>query len=132
MGLFSYVKLEMNCPFCGHLLKEFQSKDGILMEENEPWTLNNFYTSCENCKKWVEYIRKGTELSSIDLISEGHTAVRLLKTFKHLNELKEKGEFNDNLLSIALDFADELNNFLKINHYPVDNNNWLDWYELKK
>lgn len=122
MGLFSYVKLEMKCPYCGALINDFQSKDGELMEVNEPWTLNRFYSSCKKCDKWIEYIRKGTELSEIDLINEGKEAVDLLRRF---NELKRMD-------IAALKLGDEIENFLKKTNYPADNTNWIDWYELKK
>jgi hypothetical protein len=132
MGLFSYVKLELPCPYCGHTLKEFQSKDGILMTENEPWTLRNFYSSCDKCRNWVEYVRKGTELSNIDLIHEGKQAVNLLRKRFNFNQLDGIDLEEDNRnLSKALDWVEEVKNFLKECHYPDDNSNWLDWYDLK-
>jgi len=133
MGMYSYVKLEMSCPYCGNILKEFQSKDGILMQENEPWTLKNFYTSCNKCRKWVEYVRKGSELSNIDLIHEGQQAVELLRKRFDIYKLQGINLEDDNKnLCKALDWVEEVNNFLKSCHYPADNSSWMDWYELKK
>lgn len=74
MGMFFYVKKDKDekCPYCGELFEDnFQSKRSIddmhdewggccerhskplpLLEKKE---VENFYTKCENCKKWVEY-----------------------------------------------------------------------------
>jgi hypothetical protein len=125
MGLFSYVTLIHPCPYCGHTIKEFQSKDGILMEENAPWTLNNFYASCPNCKKWVEYVRKGTELSSIDLINEGKEAVQLLREIKEDLAMGTGGR----ILNTTYENLEKL---LKKTNFPTDDTNWFAWYELKE
>jgi hypothetical protein len=134
MGLFSYVKLELPCPYCSHLLKDFQSKDGILMEENEPWTLRNFYTKCPKCTNWVEYIRKGTELSSINLIDEGKQAVSLLREYKSKEDALLVDPDDTNYFSICAGSSlyESIENFLKNCHYPADDTNWMDWYDLKK
>lgn len=126
MGMFSYVTLEMPCPYCGHVLKEFQSKDGIAMKNNEPWTLQNFYTSCPKCRKWVEYIRKGSAISTIDLIDEGKQAVALLKELsQHIDYIENKNNAPHPVLS-------KITKFLQQTNYPIESINWLDWYSLKE
>jgi hypothetical protein len=119
MGLFSYVKLELPCPFCGYLIKDFQSKDGILMQENDPWTLNNFYTKCDGCSKWVEYVRKGSELSSIDLIEQAVNILRQIRSSPFYWDFRWE----------EIELGKEIEKFLESCHYPRDNN-WLDWYIL--
>lgn len=124
MGLVSYVNLELECPYCGYLINDYQSKDGILTELNEPWTLNSFYTSCLKCHKWVEYVRKGSEFSNIDLVKEGMRAVEILRLLKK--------EFDEYCTVVNINPHKLIGKFLKETHYPADSSNWLDWYELRK
>jgi hypothetical protein len=125
MGVFSYVTVELPCPYCSHILNDFQSKDGILMQDNDPWTLRNFYTMCPKCNKWVEYVRKGTEFSSTDLINEGKEAVQLLREIK---EDLTKG-IGGRILNTTYENLEKL---LKKTNYPADDTSWMNWYELKK
>jgi len=62
MGMFDHVAVEMDCPFCGHRLDDFQSKDGpCYLGLVSPETINNFYTDCPVCGNWVEFSRPGPE-----------------------------------------------------------------------
>jgi hypothetical protein len=55
MGMYDNINFEMNCPKCGKLLSDFQSKDGpCILEMLEPDSVMNFYTSCD-CGEWVEF-----------------------------------------------------------------------------
>jgi hypothetical protein len=57
MGMFDYVDFECDCPSCGEKVTGFQSKDGPReLRTLKPWYVNNFYTSCSKCKRWVEYV----------------------------------------------------------------------------
>jgi DNA-directed RNA polymerase subunit RPC12/RpoP len=56
MGMFDYVDLKIECPYCGVILEGFQSKDSKCeLDIISPKEVNNTYTSCDNCGKWVEY-----------------------------------------------------------------------------
>ena len=60
MGMYDDINFEMNCPKCGKLLSDFQSKDGpCILTMLEPDSVMNFYTSCD-CGEWVEF-RKSQE-----------------------------------------------------------------------
>jgi hypothetical protein len=122
MGLFNYVNLKMPCPYCGEMLEEFQTKDGdSCMSTVEPWTVYNFYTSCDNCERWVEYIRKDDTV--VDLIKEGKEAVELLQQFA---DYKKLPEYRINQL------LDSTREFLERNHYPGGGVDWMNWYQLRK
>lgn len=59
MGCFDYVEFKMECPNCKAEVTGFQSKDGMCCFEHvTPNDVNNFYTSCDNCKTWIEVQRK--------------------------------------------------------------------------
>lgn len=71
MGMYDRVSdgnkpLELECPVCGQFVTDFQSKDGpchlVYVDYRE---LRNFYSSCGNCKTWLEYKQK--PLKAIDL-----------------------------------------------------------------
>lgn len=81
MGMFFYVKADPKelCPYCGSAIRVFQSKDSI-GEKHDVWgsccgahptplptleksEVENYYESCESCKKWVEY--KNTENGAV-------------------------------------------------------------------
>lgn len=60
MGMFDYVNTgkPVPCPGCGELLTDFQSKDGHCLMDTIPWhQVFSFYTTCQNCGAWVEYVR---------------------------------------------------------------------------
>lgn len=67
MGMFDDVLYEADCPFCGHELRGWQSKDGEcdlakltpkqLAEQANPgieYGEVTFYTSCDECGTWVD------------------------------------------------------------------------------
>jgi hypothetical protein len=61
MGMFDWVNVPpMKCPHCGKGdLDGWQSKDGpCSLDKVEYWTVDNFYTSCGECRKWVEFVRR--------------------------------------------------------------------------
>jgi len=74
MGMYFNVKKDdrETCPYCGEDLKnDYQSKHdigekhdywgGCCERHKEPcptlekYEVENFYTDCENCGKWIEY-----------------------------------------------------------------------------
>ena len=59
MGMFDYVNFKANCPNCGEEETDWQTKqlEGW-MEKVDPSLVNYFYTSCKNCKVWIEYNRE--------------------------------------------------------------------------
>ncbi len=66
MGMFDDIQHTMPCPLCGSKLTGFQSKDGYCsLQRLTPVELAaqadpglhygvEFYTSCGNCRTWVE------------------------------------------------------------------------------
>lgn len=59
MGLFDTIDLSDSCPYCGALITDFQSISGpCTMEILKPWAVNDFYSACPDCEKWVHYHRK--------------------------------------------------------------------------
>jgi hypothetical protein len=69
MGMFNEVNFRMKCPKCGEEVTGFQTKDGTLsLDTVEPDSVNNFYSSCDNCHEhgestWIEFSRISTELT---------------------------------------------------------------------
>jgi len=58
MGMFDYVNVEIPCPYCGNLNDDYQSKDaGCTLETVDVTEVVNFYSSCNGCGKWVEFVR---------------------------------------------------------------------------
>ena len=59
MGMFDYIKFEIQCPNCGARVNDFQSKDWhCVLTELEYWEVNNFYSYCDECDAWIEFNRK--------------------------------------------------------------------------
>ena len=59
MGLFDYIRFEIECPSCKNKIKDFQSKDGeCYMYVLEFWEVNNFYARCSFCGTWIDYTIK--------------------------------------------------------------------------
>lgn len=59
MGMFNWVRFETNCPMCFSHLKYFQTKDKFSeLVQVKPHKVTNFYTSCHNCKAWVNYYKE--------------------------------------------------------------------------
>ncbi len=62
MGMFDWVRYEEDCPNCGKHLSGFQSKSSYCMLDNKkPHKVDNFYTSCYNCKVWINYTKGHNE-----------------------------------------------------------------------
>ncbi len=56
MGMFDRIDFEVDCPKCGELVKDFQSKDGpCVLKTLQPHEVDYFYSSCDNCKEWITY-----------------------------------------------------------------------------
>ena len=56
MGMFDYVEYETKCPKCSETVTDFQSKDGpCVLKALKPKDVRRFYSSCDNCKEWLEY-----------------------------------------------------------------------------
>ena len=59
MGMFDFIKYNMECPMCGKKLDSFQSKEGFCtLSVLEFWEVSNFYDYCDACFAWVEFNRK--------------------------------------------------------------------------
>jgi len=59
MGIFDHVNYKMDCPKCGKEVSGFQTKDlGSWFETVEYWQCDNFYSSCDYCNTWIEFILK--------------------------------------------------------------------------
>lgn len=58
MGMFDYVRYEHKCE-CGEIVTEFQSEDGpCLLKTLTPHQVKVFYTSCDNCGRWIQLYTK--------------------------------------------------------------------------
>ena len=72
MGMYdTVIGITRDCEKCGEPLKDWQSKDGECdLKELNYWEVDNFYTSCDVCDTWHEYILKNKRsyipLSSYD------------------------------------------------------------------
>ena len=68
--MFDYVKppREIACPECGHPLRDFQTKDGdcYLNTVTDLSEIDHFYTSCDKCRTWVDFVRKVDRKDSLD------------------------------------------------------------------
>ena len=59
MGMFDYVIIRTECPFCEKMVGGFQTKDGGLsFEKLTPSQVECFYTTCPHCNRWIEFNRK--------------------------------------------------------------------------
>ena len=58
MGMFDYVvDVDLDCPFCGEKLSDFQSKDFPYpgLQELSFKDVRRFHTGCEKCNSWFEF-----------------------------------------------------------------------------
>ncbi len=56
--MFDEVNFKMDCPKCGKEVEGFQSKDFYCdLSVIDPVYLTNFYSTCKNCKEWIELDR---------------------------------------------------------------------------
>lgn len=61
MGMFDWINFKCPCPKCGQEVSGFQSKDRSCdLNTIEPDDVDNFYSSCDACKTWVEFYRPHT------------------------------------------------------------------------
>jgi len=61
MGMYDKITVppETACIECGYPISGFQSKDGPCLLKTLDYTqVDQFYSSCDNCGHWNEYIRK--------------------------------------------------------------------------
>jgi len=66
MGMFDYVNYECDCPYCDTKLPDFQSKESYCrLKTLLPEDVGNFYTMCDNCGTWVEFINDKGEFTLI-------------------------------------------------------------------
>ena len=57
MGMFDYINVEMDCPYCGSSVNEFQSKDyNCTLSTIDPIYVHRFYTCCSNCGSLISFI----------------------------------------------------------------------------
>ena len=50
------VAVSMKCPQCGHIIKDFQSKDGLCTSSTLYYSeVDNFYTDCLHCGSWIDF-----------------------------------------------------------------------------
>jgi len=57
MGMYDNVKFESKCRNCGYILDKWQTKDKeCLLRTYEAKDVNNFYTICDDCGEWHEYL----------------------------------------------------------------------------
>ena len=73
MGMFDWVNVpvEIKCPRCNMPLKGWQTKDTVCeLITVELKDVYCFYTHCDGCGQWVEYVRKAnveTPLADFEL-----------------------------------------------------------------
>lgn len=54
MGMFDYVRYKAECPECGYIVSDWQTKDtDCTMATVEPWQVKHFYTECRGCSTWL-------------------------------------------------------------------------------
>jgi len=71
MGLYDHLRFKIACPTCGEPMEDFQSKDGACcMETLEITDVDNFYSSCDKCRTWVDYKRKEGKKDSYQTLME--------------------------------------------------------------
>lgn len=99
MGMFDYVNLEIKCPKCGAVVDGFQTKDnGCLMDELEYWEVNHFYSSCEKCGLWFDFVRRTPKIPlsdydvNISKMVEGPKPNYIVYSGRWKENIKLKGE----------------------------------------
>ena len=71
MGMFDWVNHTCRCPICGYKVTGFQSKDGrCYMGTVEPDDVESFYSSCDNCETWIEYLNLKMIEPNIEVIKK--------------------------------------------------------------
>lgn len=78
MGMFDYVVMppDYECPYCGAVGLEFQSKSGLCVLDTTEFThFNEFHTSCPSCGEWVQYVRRNAEPPTMKTLREQYMLV---------------------------------------------------------
>ena len=60
MGMFDSIKdFKINCPECGEMVDDFQTKEGAcILLDLDYWEVDTFYSECDKCHAWIEYYRE--------------------------------------------------------------------------
>jgi hypothetical protein len=57
--MFDYVDYECECPKCGSLVFDWQTKDlDCTLSKVAVDDISNLYTSCYNCSTWLEFTKR--------------------------------------------------------------------------
>jgi len=68
MGMYDNIEFKATCDQCGQELSDFQSKDGPCnLAILSPRDVKNFYTSCNKCNTWHEWLVVPTQIEIIKL-----------------------------------------------------------------
>lgn len=63
MGMFDYINFVYECPTCGNLIQDFQTKDGLCsLNIIDFYDADNFYSSCDICHTWIEFKLKRNKI----------------------------------------------------------------------
>ena len=120
--MFDWINFKCDCPDCGSKMDSFQSKCGpCTLATLEPWMVDNFYDSCNNCKTWVEYFRNSS-VSEAELIYGG---LLTTSTLRDLVDAVEEG--NQERIDKTVMTAKAM---LVTSKYPKADE-WLDLYKVK-
>ena len=66
MGMYDNVSGKFKCPECGHIQTEFQTKSyDCLLDTLDFRVCDYFYSSCDNCKAWLEVSLKPEKTKQI-------------------------------------------------------------------
>jgi hypothetical protein len=58
MGMFDYINFETECPKCGMMVGNFQSKDAACLRDLiDPDEVYTFYSFCAKCGNWIQFSR---------------------------------------------------------------------------
>ena len=89
MGMFDFVDFQMECPTCGNVIKEFQTKDGECCVAMLPFTdVNNFYASCCKCGTFMEF-NLHVERDKLTIKDFDMTITAPVHTTKEIEEVQE-------------------------------------------
>lgn len=58
--MFHHIEdFQIECPKCGKIIEDFQTKDTICEEINiKYWECDHFYSPCDYCNTWIDFKRK--------------------------------------------------------------------------
>lgn len=91
MGMFDDVNVEIECPYCGSKVNGFQSKSSYCtLELVDPTEVDNFYSNCNTCGRWLEYSNKPPENPRLSARQEPFNADEIKELgFKLVKQEKE-------------------------------------------